>query len=378
MGVDGAACEADSDCIGGLCLTEATFGFPGGLCTEDCNESGTCRDPSSVCDITHCVRRCDPELPGSCGIPTTLACHTTTEHIGQLKNPHVPGDDPNAPVATQAYCAADCKVDTDCTGGRICDHDPLRPRCVEPENCSNMQNDNITQYVSDCEDGTCAGDADCIATYAQSCADAQVLQVGRTTGDTSAGSIDFVGNCAGDNGSPEILYSFTPPTTGEYGILLTSDADLGFYLREECTERSSEIGCRNLYPGGTPEEGFVSLAAGTTYTLVVDGGWLSPRQGPFTIDINPRGCGDKICDYLPGDAVDGQSECTSCATDCMNNSSCGFCLHTGECHVPTESMTCSECAEFADPLACTDDGFCDQAREGCVCADCSAVSNCSP
>lgn len=372
---DGDRCASDAECAGGLCLTEAMYGFPGGLCSENCEGSGSCSDAGSICDVTNCLRLCDSE--GSCGMPATLVCHTTREHIGMLENPRTPGSDPNDPFNSMRFCAADCASDADCTAGRVCDRDPLRPRCVEPESCSNMQNDNITRYVSDCEDGTCSSDPGCIDAYEGECTGALVLALGRTTGDTSTGDANLVGNCAGDSGSPEILYRFTPPATGEYAIRLTSAADLGFYIREECTERASELGCRNLYPGGEPEEGFIALTMGTAYTLVVDGGWIPPREGPFTLDVNVRGCGDGVCEYFPGDAPDGQSECTSCASDCEAHPSCGSCLDDGDCHAPLESLTCPECAEFVDPLSCVDDGFCDQAVEGCVCADCVTADNCS-
>lgn len=247
---DGAPCTTDAECAGGTCFTEALYGFPGGQCTEDCQDSGTCSDPSSICDVTFCVRPCDPDVEGSCGMPATLACHRVGEHAGTLENPRLP----SGPLwDAAAWCAADCRTNADCSGGRVCDGDPLRPRCVVPEVCDNLLNDNTSNYLSDCEDGSCATDPICTAAFADECTGAVALQLGSTTGDTSTGEANFVGNCAGDEGSPEIVYSFTPLATGDYAIHLTSESDLGFYVLEQCANRASELGCRNLYPGGEPE-----------------------------------------------------------------------------------------------------------------------------
>jgi len=73
------------------------------------------------------------------------------------------------------------------------------------------------------------------------------------------------------------------------------------------------------------------------------------------------------------DDLDGLPDCMD--TDCAMAPACGYCEIDGAC-TSADACTCAECAAdplCSDPLACSNDGICVEAKEGCQCVDCAGV-----
>ena len=103
---DGASCEEDSNCLGGMCLTDAN-GFPDGYCTTaSCEQNGCTNIFGSEClDILDalgpaCYETCDTDRPCRDGyscltveservcLPTVLEARFPTEgEIGTRRAP---------------------------------------------------------------------------------------------------------------------------------------------------------------------------------------------------------------------------------------------------------------------------------------------------
>lgn len=103
MGTFGAACGTDGDCAGGLCLTEANTGYPGGACTQPgCRLSGT--GPGITCTVgSVCIddHIGDPAL-GTC----QQSCTGTECRAGY--------------ACVMGACQPACTA-TSCAAGRTCD-----------------------------------------------------------------------------------------------------------------------------------------------------------------------------------------------------------------------------------------------------------------
>jgi hypothetical protein len=129
----GLACESDSDCGGGVCLTSdsnplGTEGGPaGGYCSTSCSLTTSC-DPGAIClrlspESGVCLLRCSPDDENACHGRDTLECNVT-------RGPQ------------NGFCQPRCNSDADC-GDRVCDPGP-QGLCMDP--CTSD---------ADCEDGTC-------------------------------------------------------------------------------------------------------------------------------------------------------------------------------------------------------------------------------
>ncbi len=125
-------------------------------------------------------------------------------------------------------------------------------------------------------------DASCQVELDFYCNAAAVIALGTTTGDTSTGTAVFeapvdAAECtfgAGGAGGSELIYTYTPATTGNLTIELTStsDEDFGLYARTDCESGATQIGCSdvNFNPGMNDEELTIPVTANVPVTIFVD------------------------------------------------------------------------------------------------------------
>jgi len=141
----GAPCVADTDCAGGLCLSETDQGWPGGFCSGSCDtQTPACQDVGTCFDIGAsgglCLKPCTMG-GGECG--SGYAC---TDVLGD---------------GSVLVCTPACTADAQCTTLGLCDTN--QGICVAPEtDCGNLQDDDGDGLI-DCEDPTgCKGTAACV------------------------------------------------------------------------------------------------------------------------------------------------------------------------------------------------------------------------
>jgi hypothetical protein len=181
-----------------------------------------------------------------------------------------------------------------CAGGDVCD--PVTFQCVDPANASG---------------NTCAN--------AINVPGAPWSTAGSTTGLTNDyGSVG--GACPGIPGtegeaSPDVTYELTPATTGTYTITYTPEFDGALYVVTDCADVAGT--CVAGSEGGNDpnfqEVLAVSLTAGTTYYLIVDGGLQGGASGNYTLDISGvctpscagRQCGEDGCGGFCGACTAG-------------------------------------------------------------------------
>jgi cysteine-rich repeat protein len=139
-----------------------------------------------------------------------------------------------------------------------------------------------------CDDGNTLGNDGCSADcrrveYEVFCAQAPVLALGDTTGDTSSAVPLYDGSCESDFGTGvDRLYRFTAPSSGNLTVRLDQGAaDLGLYVLSACDVPgvATELGCSSVRD---VEEVVVPLAAAQTVTIVVDG-FRAGQAGPYTL-----------------------------------------------------------------------------------------------
>jgi hypothetical protein len=146
------------------------------------------------------------------------------------------------------------------------------------------------------------------------------------------------GLCAVGLGSPEDIYQIVPAASGLLDIDVTADKptfDPLFYIREEPCKDGKELACASAGTGGVIERAQVSVKAGKSYSLFVDG--VGPaNKGKYYLTLNlsaPKGCGDGLVvepeacdDGSPGPDQDGCAEnCTQLSGTPESGTSCaGF------------------------------------------------------
>jgi hypothetical protein len=259
-GVLGAPCASDAACEGGLCLDEATQGWPKGYCSATCNldapscpGTGVCVDDGSDTGSGVCLESCTMG-PNACA--TAYSC--LDFGVGDV-------------------CFPTCTLDAECAG--FCNSDNGFCSATD-ENCTNASDDDGDNLV-DCEDLDCK--ASCGGTITAACA-LVTPALDSNMGDTTTGSSVFAGSCTGA-GVHETTYSLTPGIAGQYGTLtatVSAAVDLGLYARLACGDTSTEIGCVDINAGRTDEVLVLEIAGGTPITLFVDG-YAAGEEGPFAL-----------------------------------------------------------------------------------------------
>jgi cysteine-rich repeat protein len=208
------------------------------------------------------------------------------------------------------------------------------------------------------EDGfVCAGEPSVCASLVGACNAATPIIPGVNAGDTTGGVNLFEASCQ-LGGAPEQLFSFTPggADPGALTIQLTSDNDLGVYVRSDCADPTSELGCiDNLFGAGAVETLVVDIIdPSQPLTIFVDG-FANGIEGPFTLVVafGPAVCGNNLVE--PGEA------CDEGANNGLPGSVCAL-----DCTLAPEA----ECSNFTDE---DDDGLFD-----CEDSDCLSAGQCTP
>lgn len=348
----GSACTATTECASNMmdayCATEGGDGWPGGYCTEACNltvpdcpDGATCLEfggGQGYCvDVCGTVADCRPgygcvDLVGD----GTKACLFLSEICDNMMDEDADGDIDCADddCADDAACAV-CGDGT-ATADEVCDTADLRGETCDSQGypggtlacdgaCAldftgcNMPvcGDSLVSVGETCDDGNTMPldgcDAACQIEPAFYCTTAATGVLGANTGDTTTGVSAFEGSCSGTGGAREHVIGFTPGVTGPLALILSSETDQGIYVRSDCMDAMTELGCADLYGGGTDEVLVIDATAGTPITIFVDG-WNSPDQnGPYTLTIAVPVCGDgtitppEVCDdgnTMVGDGCD--------------------------------------------------------------------------
>ncbi len=157
-------------------------------------------------------------------------------------------------------CAADCQI--------------------IPEICDDGA-DNDLDGFTDCEDASdCGGDA--AACPLSAACGAAAAATGSDAGDASTGAGDFAGSCTGGSLSHEALYTYAPPSAGALLVTLQSATNQGVYVRGECADPATELGCLDDQPGGADEALVVPVPGGGAVTIFVDAA-TPADSGPFTL-----------------------------------------------------------------------------------------------
>lgn len=183
-------------------------------------------------------------------------------------------------IASRAITCGDSRVE----GAEECDPPDMATCTAEctriPEICDDGQDNDVDQLV-DCEDAAdCGSDAAC--PLAMVCGAAPLINQPSTAGDASTGQGLFAGSCTGGALSPEALLAYTPQQTGALLLTLQSATNQGLYVRTDCADGATELGCLDDAAGGVDETLVVPVEQGRTVTVFVDA--AEPAQaGPFTV-----------------------------------------------------------------------------------------------
>jgi cysteine-rich repeat protein len=333
---DDSDCEGDASCVGGdlalhapctstsqctgptpVCLGEATAGHPGGECRRWCDplEEGSC-GADFFClelgDRGQCVPRCSTSTSAPCRDAYRCAPFQIFEG-GQ--------------IVDIGICVPGCRDDADCPVLGDCYDVPGLSQsglCVAPEDC-NTPGDEDADGRFDCEDDDCSALPSC--DVAPLCAapvssltvtDTEVVVLGDTTGATSL----VAATCTGQAGGKERLYTVTAGLASQTGTLelqLGGGPDLGVYVREQCNDASTELGCADNASSEETEFTSFAVPGGVPLALFVDA--IGDDVGAFELRLSfvPDVCGDGQVTGLEG-CDDAQSPPLSgdgCSNTCQ-------------------------------------------------------------
>ena len=142
-------------------------------------------------------------------------------------------------------------------------------------------------------------------------------------GNTNGLGAELVSSCVA-NGDSDIVYAITPTVSGTLRATVypASAWNAQLYVRTAC-DTTPDVACANANPQGRQETVTLSVTAGTTYYVVVDGdtSGTAPGTGPFRLSLDIARCGDRVlqsgetCDdgnNVPNDGCDA-----TCATEAM-------------------------------------------------------------
>ncbi len=224
-------------------------------------------------------------------------------------------------------------------------HDPgsCTPDCAGKE-CGD---DGCGGHCGSCltAGGTCTPAGLCQAPGAgETCADPFTLTGDPVTasGDTSGASQDFgvqAGECPGldyDRGgaSSDHVYAYTPAVDGTYDVSLDPSFDAALYVVTDCAAPGASClgGSDNL----GPEQVSVSMQAGTTYFLIVDGySAYSNLSGAYTITVQGTDTGS--CTPACAGKACGDDGCGGTCGTCAASDTC----MGGVCAAPGTGDTCT-------------------------------------
>ncbi|HZO14765.1 MAG TPA: EGF domain-containing protein, partial [Polyangiaceae bacterium] len=151
------------------------------------------------------------------------------------------------------------------------------------------------------------------------------------------------GGCPTDGGAfgvgaAEVVYAFTPSASGNYGIVITKNANDGpslIYVTTNCSSINTTClaDSGDAY-GATTDTIVLAATQGTTYYIMVDG-WFANETGPFTLQVlapAAENCGDSIDNDFDGftDCADSECSTTTACADVESLVGCdpAYCLLT--------------------------------------------------
>ncbi|MBI5489781.1 MAG: putative metal-binding motif-containing protein [Deltaproteobacteria bacterium] len=246
-------------------------------CNGDTDEGFTCiAGRTQACSVGSCsgTQTCSGSCSwGACTVTASETCN---------------GIDDNCNGATDEVFACRLGASQGCTtacgtgGSQSCQAGSCTwgTCCAPAEICGNGCDDN------------CAGGVDegCGCTGGETCA--CVLSVagsgGTYTGTTTGHTDDYTATCAGGAASPDVVYSFTPSSSGTWQIdLIGSSYDTALYVHSGGCP-GTQLACDDDSGGAATSLVTVALTAGVTYYIFVDG-YSSGGYGNYTLHVNFTG-----------------------------------------------------------------------------------------
>jgi hypothetical protein len=205
----------------------------------------------------------------------------------------------------------DC-ADADCEGNENCTETGAE--------CSD-NDDNDGDDLIDCADPDCADQPACEG--AQCMAATPIDGPGLLTGDSTDFESNFSSTCGGNGNEAIYTLSVDADTT----VCLDTDNsafDTVLYVRTACEDADSQVECDDDDGEGTRSQLEFEAAAGTEYTVFVDG---FTTGGEYRLRVRHESCAtaipDEVCDSGQDDDLDGQTDCddSDCADDpvCLAN-----------------------------------------------------------
>lgn len=188
---------------------------------------------------------------------------------------------------------------------------------VDPETTASVCGNGKREGAEECDDDNLASDDGCSSTCKLEskgpddlCPGTSVaLALGadgkRTatiTGDTTKAYAHDSYSCGGGAG-PDLVYSITSPVAGNVRFKLDADYPALIAARATCSDATTERACASNTSAGTTT-GFVSMLAGDTIYLFVDG--VGGSSGNFTLSLEQTAsfCGDGVSE-VPEQCDDG-------------------------------------------------------------------------
>lgn len=248
-------------------------------------------------------------VAGASGILLACSASSDAEPFDLASTP--PGEDGGAP-----------QVGFD--GGTLDDAGEAKPTCGNgkregAESCDDgnaVSNDGCSagcQLETAFEGDTCSGVS--IPLVAQGA----TLLHGSAQGSTSAAYGQYASACGGGSGK-DVVYTFTPTTSGKAKITLNADYAAIVSARATCEESSTEIGCGDISaPTGGTTQIEVPVFANTPAFVFVDGYGGTSGSFSLDIDISTAQCGNGVAE-LPeacddGNTVDGDGCSATCTLE---------------------------------------------------------------
>jgi cysteine-rich repeat protein len=170
-----------------------------------------------------------------------------------------------------------------------------------------------------CDDGNAKSDDGCSAACAVESAfdgdtcPGKTLTLAPSTGGllhatasgTTKGAFNHYGSACGGGSGADVVYTFTPASSGKAVIKLTAAFSAIVSARSSCDVATSEIKCTDV-PGAEGGDATMELPvfAGTPVSIIIDG--YAGSNGTFTLDVDVSAavCGNGVAE-LPESCDDG-------------------------------------------------------------------------
>ncbi|WP_373048619.1 DUF4215 domain-containing protein [Vulgatibacter sp.] len=329
-GVGGAGGTAGEGGAGG----QGGAGGAEAVCGNDVRERGEACDDGNTDDGDGCSSSC--ELEAACGdgfvdpgeacddgnVVAGDGCSADCSRIEICGNGFVdPGeacDDGNTDPGDG--CRADCLGSESCgdglvDAGEICDDGNREDGDACSADCSDavICGDGVVEGKEGCDDGNVEGGDGCSpdCRFEGDDCDApwiigpQAFDPATLTwswsADTSSAGADYDNAFCSSPMDNDLVAAFTAADAGNYVFdLVAPDFDAVLYIWSNgCGPAASAAGCTDWYGPGGGENLQVTLAAGDTVYVVVDGADArgGGQSGPFTLTVSRPVCGNGVLEY---------------------------------------------------------------------------------